>query len=34
MKKKIEPDLALCFDGLIKTKRQGEDHFSTGEKER
>jgi len=34
MKKKVEPDQALCFDGFNKTKRQGEDHDSTNEKER
>jgi len=26
MKKKVEPDPALCFDGFDKTKEQGEDH--------
>lgn len=34
MKKKVEPDPALCFDGLIETINQGEDHDSTEEKER
>jgi len=34
MKKKVEPDPALCFDVFNKTKRQGEDHNSTEEKER
>jgi hypothetical protein len=35
MKKKVEPDPTLCFDGFIaKTKRQGEDHDSTKAKER
>ena len=32
--KKVEPDPALCFDGLNpKTTRQGEDHDSTKEKQ-
>jgi hypothetical protein len=34
MKKKVEPNPALCFDGLNKTKRQREDHDSTSGKER
>lgn len=35
MKKKVEPDPALCFDGFDqKSTRQGEDHDSTKEKER
>ena len=34
MKKKVEPDPALCFDSLIKTKEQGADHDSTKKKER
>ena len=34
MKKKVEPDPALCFDDLKKNKRQGEDHDTTEEKER
>ena len=34
MKKKVELDPALCFDGLIKTKEQGADHDSTKKKER
>jgi hypothetical protein len=35
VKKKVEPNPALCFDGLKqKTTRQGEDHDSTEEKER
>jgi hypothetical protein len=34
MKKKVEPDPALCFDGFDKTNRQGVDHDSTEEKER
>jgi len=33
MKKKVEPDPALCFNGFDKTK-QGEDHDSTKAKER
>ncbi len=32
MKKKVEPDPALCFDVFNKTKRQGEDHNSTKRK--
>jgi len=34
MKKKVEADPALCFDGFDKTKRQRKDHNSTKEKER
>ena len=35
MKKKVEPDPTLCFNGFNqKTKEQGEDHDSTEEKER
>ncbi len=35
MKKKVEPDPALCFDGFKqKTKKQGENHDSTEDKER
>ena len=34
MKKKVEPDSALCFDGLIKIKEQGVNHDSTKKKER
>jgi hypothetical protein len=34
MKKKVEPDPALCFNGFDKTKEQGEDHDSTEEEER
>ena len=34
MKKKVEQDPALCFDGLNKTKRQGEIYDSTEKKER
>jgi hypothetical protein len=33
MKKKVEPDSALCFDGLIKIKEQGVNHDSTKKKE-
>ena len=33
MKKKVEPNPALCFDGLNKTKIQGEDYDSTEEKD-
>jgi len=34
MKKKVELDPALCFNGFDIIKRQGEDHDSTEEKER
>jgi hypothetical protein len=34
MKKKVEPDPTLCFDGLSKTKELGADHDSTKKKER
>ena len=35
MKKKVEPDPTLCFDGFKQiTKEQGEDHDSTKAKER
>ncbi|HOD18075.1 MAG TPA: hypothetical protein PKJ14_05475 [Candidatus Cloacimonadota bacterium] len=34
MKKKVEPDPALCFDGFNKTRRQGKDHDSTKVKEK
>ena len=33
MKKKVEPDSALCFDGLIKIKEQGVNHDSTKKKD-
>jgi hypothetical protein len=33
MKKKVEPDPALCFDGFDKTKDK-ENHDSTEAKER
>jgi hypothetical protein len=34
MKKKVEPDSSLCFDGFNKTKRQEKDHNITECKER
>ncbi len=33
LKKKVEPNRTHCFNGFVKTKRQGEDHDSTKEKQ-